>query len=35
MSKPVAFAEDCNGEAARSKVDALKDGDVLLFRFNV
>jgi phosphoglycerate kinase len=30
MSKPVAFAEDCIGEAARSKVDALKDGDVLL-----
>jgi phosphoglycerate kinase len=30
MSKPVAFAEDCVGEPASSKVNALKDGDVLL-----
>src|SRR5258706_193999 len=30
MSKPVAFAEDCVGEPANSKVNALKDGDVLL-----
>src|SRR5712691_5591111 len=30
MSKPVAFAEDCVGESASSKVNALKDGDVLL-----
>jgi len=30
LGKPVAFAEDCVGEAAASAVDALKDGDVLL-----
>jgi phosphoglycerate kinase len=30
LGKPVAFALDCVGEAAREKVDALKDGDVLL-----
>jgi phosphoglycerate kinase len=30
LGREVAFAEDCTGEAARSKVDALKDGDVLL-----
>lgn len=30
IEKPVAFAEDCIGEAVRAKVDALKDGDVLL-----
>ncbi len=30
LGQPVAFAEDCIGEAAESKVDALNDGDVLL-----
>jgi phosphoglycerate kinase len=30
LGKPVAFAEDCIGEAAARAVDALKDGDVLL-----
>jgi phosphoglycerate kinase len=30
LGKPVEFADDCTGEAARAKVDALKDGDVLL-----
>jgi phosphoglycerate kinase len=30
LEKPVAFAEDCIGEAAARAVDALKDGDVLL-----
>src|SRR5258707_14485595 len=30
MAKPVAFADDCVGEPASSKVKALKDGDVLL-----
>ena len=30
LTKPVAFAEDCVGEAAESKVNALQDGDVLL-----
>jgi len=30
IEKPVAFAEDCIGEAAEAKVDALRDGDVLL-----
>src|SRR5947207_1668389 len=30
IEKPVAFAEDCIGEAAKAKVDALKNGDVLL-----
>ncbi|HEX3561050.1 MAG TPA: phosphoglycerate kinase [Pyrinomonadaceae bacterium] len=30
LGQPVAFAEDCVGEAALGKVEALKDGDVLL-----
>ena len=30
IEKPVVFAEDCVGEAAQAKVDAMKDGDVLL-----
>src|SRR5215210_1520329 len=30
LDKPVAFAEDCIGEAAAKAVAALKDGDVLL-----
>ncbi|HYG10293.1 MAG TPA: phosphoglycerate kinase [Pyrinomonadaceae bacterium] len=30
LGREVAFAEDCVGEAARVKVDALNDGDVLL-----
>ncbi|HEY8384504.1 MAG TPA: phosphoglycerate kinase [Microvirga sp.] len=30
LGKPVAFAEDCIGEAAREAVSAMKDGDVLL-----
>src|SRR6266576_3188812 len=30
MAKPVAFAEDCVGEAAQEKVDALKDGEIAL-----
>ena len=30
LGKPVAFASDCVGEEAESKVAALKDGDVLL-----
>ncbi|MDQ1558721.1 MAG: phosphoglycerate kinase [Pyrinomonadaceae bacterium] len=30
LGREVAFAEDCVGEAARTKVDALADGDVLL-----
>jgi phosphoglycerate kinase len=30
LKRPVAFAEDCVGEAAESKVNALSDGDVLL-----
>jgi len=30
LHKPVAFAEDCIGEAAESKVNALGDGDVAL-----
>jgi phosphoglycerate kinase len=30
LLKPVAFAEDCVGEEAESKVKALSDGDVLL-----
>jgi phosphoglycerate kinase len=30
LKKPVAFAEDCVGEAAESKVKALGDGDVVL-----
>ncbi len=30
IGKPVAFAEDCIGEAARTKAESLQDGDVLL-----
>jgi phosphoglycerate kinase len=30
LQKPVAFAEDCVGEAAESKVKALGEGDVVL-----
>ena len=30
LKKPVTFAEDCVGELAESKVNALADGDVLL-----
>jgi len=30
LGKPVAFAEDCVGSPAQSKVGALKDGEVLL-----
>ena len=30
LNRPVAFAEDCVGDAAESKVKALADGDVLL-----
>ncbi|HYY95923.1 MAG TPA: phosphoglycerate kinase [Pyrinomonadaceae bacterium] len=30
LGKPVAFADDCVGEAARAAVGKLKDGDVLL-----
>jgi phosphoglycerate kinase len=30
LEKPVAFADDCVGEAARAAVEELKDGDVLL-----
>jgi phosphoglycerate kinase len=30
LGRPVAFAEDCVGEAAAKAVDALKGGDVLL-----
>ncbi|TXN32582.1 phosphoglycerate kinase [Methylobacterium sp. WL19] len=30
LGRPVAFAEDCIGEAASSAISALKDGDVLL-----
>ena len=30
LKKPVAFAEDCVGEPAESKVNALGDGDVVL-----
>jgi phosphoglycerate kinase len=30
IGQPVAFAEDCVGAAAKEKVDALRDGDVLL-----
>src|SRR6478735_8038143 len=30
LNKPVAFADDCIGEAAANAVAALKDGDVLL-----
>lgn len=30
LNRPVAFAEDCVGEAAEAKVNELSDGDVLL-----
>lgn len=30
LEKPVAFAQDCIGDAAKSAVSTLKDGDVLL-----
>jgi phosphoglycerate kinase len=30
IGTPVAFAEDCVGEMAHSRVDALKDGEILL-----
>lgn len=30
LNRPVAFAEDCVGQAATEKVTAMKDGDVLL-----
>jgi phosphoglycerate kinase len=30
LGQPVAFADDCIGQAAKNAVDALKDGDVLL-----
>ncbi|MFN2498814.1 MAG: phosphoglycerate kinase [Pyrinomonadaceae bacterium] len=30
LGKPVAFAADCIGEEAQAKVEAMKDGDVLL-----
>jgi len=30
LGREVAFAEDCTGETAKTKVDALKDGEVLL-----
>jgi phosphoglycerate kinase len=30
LNRPVAFAEDCIGEAAESKVNALADGDIVL-----
>ena len=30
LSKPVAFAADCVGEEAESRVAAMKDGDILL-----
>ncbi|MFL6209133.1 MAG: phosphoglycerate kinase [Pyrinomonadaceae bacterium] len=30
LGKPVAFVEDCVGEAARTKVAALADGEILL-----
>src|SRR5437763_9641555 len=30
LGKPVAFADDCVGDEVKSKVDALKDGEVLL-----
>src|SRR6201984_3134731 len=29
IKQPVAFAEDCVGEAAARAVDAMKDGDIL------
>jgi len=30
LGRPVGFAEDCIGEAAKRAVDAMKDGDVVL-----
>jgi phosphoglycerate kinase len=30
LGKPVAFAEDCTGETAKAKVDAMQNGDCLL-----
>src|SRR5262245_52805187 len=30
LQRPVAFADDCIGEAAQSKANALNEGDVLL-----
>lgn len=30
LGQPVAFAEDCIGDNAKTAVDALKDGDILL-----
>src|ERR687897_2509477 len=30
LDKPVAFADDCIGDAASSAVNTMKDGDVLL-----
>src|ERR1700704_2824006 len=30
LGKPVAFAKDCVGTEAETKVEAMKDGDVLL-----
>src|SRR5437763_12282297 len=30
LGKPVAFADDCVGEAARAAVEGLKDGDMVL-----
>ena len=30
IGRPVAFADDCIGEAPRTKAEALQDGDVLL-----
>ena len=30
IEKPVAFAEDCVGEAAHEKVNALRDGEIVL-----
>jgi len=31
LGKTVAFAEDCIGEKAKAAVDALQDGDIVLF----
>src|SRR5258706_16069807 len=30
IEKPVAFAEDCAGEAAQEKVNAMTDGEIVL-----
>src|SRR6266478_7631392 len=30
IAKPVAFAEDCIGEAAEKKLDVLQDGEIVL-----